>query len=240
MVKVTATKRQYDEAFEAERAREYPMVSDFELKTGYSIDRHWLEEAARVLACPVKKNPPNWQHGRVLYSALRCYLASFVDAAPVRVLDIGTAKGFSALCMQRAIMESGSDGEVTSIDVIDPSAEVVRNTVGEVNGLVTLYDLLLPWPEASFIKFLWGKGENWFVVNRKRVNFAFVDGKHTFEAVARELKGLAGCQQSGDVIVCDDLQVSGVSKAVDGIPGDYKRIDLWLNSDRGYAILERR
>ena len=60
-----------------------------------------VEAAARVLACPLKANPPNWQHGRVLYAGYRAYLAGLQRR--VLLLDIGTAKGFSAAAMSNRL-----------------------------------------------------------------------------------------------------------------------------------------
>src|SRR6185369_15064920 len=97
-MKELITRRQYDKAFIEERMSEYPMIDDYEKSCGFALNRHKLEEAARVLACPVKKNPPNWQHGRVIYSTLRSYMTETTCVNPLHILDVGTAKGFSALC----------------------------------------------------------------------------------------------------------------------------------------------
>src|SRR5688572_33475015 len=88
----------YQRAFDGERVQEYPVISDFQVECGVALGREKLERAARVLACPVKANPPNWQHGRVIYSAARRYLNGMTG--PVSCMDIGTAKGFSALCLR--------------------------------------------------------------------------------------------------------------------------------------------
>jgi predicted O-methyltransferase YrrM len=155
------------------------------------------------------------------------------------VLDIGTAKGFSAVVMARACLDAGRAFRITSLDVIDPDGRARRNTVAEVDGLKTLYETLEPWSkEIENVDFVHGKGENWLVLNRKRIHFAFVDGKHTYDAVRRELSGLAGVQVSGDVIVCDDLQVPGVRKAVDEFSG-YGRYDVQVLPERSYAVLQR-
>lgn len=239
MGKVTATVEQYHAAFALELRQLYPVVDGLEDSVGYKIDAEWLSSAARVLACPVKVSPPNWQHGRVLYSLLRAYCASWRSGAPVGVLDVGTAKGFSALCMARALEDAGQPGTITSVDVLDPQARVRRNTVVEVDSLRTLYEIVAPWPEARRVRFVCAKGENWLMMNPERVHFAFVDGKHTHDAVSRELGYLSRSQERGDVIVCDDLQVPGVAKAVGELRG-YDRRDLFPLAARGYAILEKR
>lgn len=233
------TRDQYEAAFEAERESSYPEVDLYEQMTGHALDRKRLESAARVLACPVKVNPPCWQHGRVIYSTLRKYLDK-TGLSEISALDVGTAKGFSALCAVWAARDHGATINAHSVDVIDPAARVRRNTVAEVDGFVSLYDTLSPWPEARSIRFQQAKGENWLMLRRERVHFAFVDGKHTHEAVSRELGLLTHLQQPGDVVICDDVQVPGVEKAVRAVLSNYKMVTVTALPTRKYAVMDRR
>jgi hypothetical protein len=228
------TAEDYSNAFEAERKREYPVIEQFEARMGYALDRTMLEDFARVLACPVKKNPPCWQHGRVIYSAARNY--SETRQGPIVGLDIGTAKGFSALCVWFGIHDAGRVTDVTSVDVIDPCARISRNTVAEVNGLKTLEETLEPWPEAARIDFRCAPGIDWLLANDKRVHVAFVDGKHTGTVVAREGWLLSQRQESGDLCIFDDLHLPDIAKAVNGLREYYaiERIDVLPN--RAYAV----
>lgn len=145
------TRSDYDVAFEAELGEVYPVVDALELRHGYGLVRDRLDAAARVLACPVKTNPPNWQHGRVIYAVTRAYLEGATH--DVTLVDVGTAKGFSALCLLWAMQDAGCRGRVISVDVIDPMARVRRNTVAEVDGYRTLAETLAPWPESQAIEF---------------------------------------------------------------------------------------
>src|SRR5262245_9408863 len=120
---------EYEAAFRKECDQSYPVVDALEKRYGYAIDRTKLNIAAHVLACPLKKNPPNWQHGRILYALTRHYLQGQID---VSLLDVGTAKGFSALCLLWSLRDTDILGSVTSVDVIDPLARVKRNTVAEI------------------------------------------------------------------------------------------------------------
>src|SRR3990172_8581667 len=96
----------YEAACALERTRRYPLVDDFEARQGFALDRARLEAAARVLACPIKARPPNWQHGRVLYALTRRY--RLTAEGPLYCLDIGTAKGFSALCLLLSVEGTAS------------------------------------------------------------------------------------------------------------------------------------
>ncbi len=69
-MKNTATKEQYMEIWQRECANEYPVIDGLEKRLGFAVDREWLNSTAYVLTCPVKLNPPNWQHGRVIYAVL--------------------------------------------------------------------------------------------------------------------------------------------------------------------------
>ena len=186
------TRQQYDAAFAAECARSYPEIREYEIETGCAIDRERLESAARILACPVKASPPNWQHGRILYATARRYLVT--SDSPVRIVDIGTAKGFSALMLLWALNDSGKEGRVESVDVIDPNAKVFRNSVLDVDGDRRLSDYHRDWPEAEAITFRKSTGVDWLSLTKERVHLAFVDGKHSADVV--EI-GRASCRERG-------------------------------------------
>lgn len=238
--KTTPSRADYAAVFEAERDVEYPAIDTYEAECGFALSRHLLERAARVLACPVKVAPPNWQHGRVIYSTLRRYLASPADQfEPIRCLDIGTAKGFSALCARWALVDSGVRGHVTSVDVIDPEARVPRNTVADVDGPRTLREILESWPDADDITFAKSSGTAWLNIHRGPYDFAFVDGKHRQDVVSEELRLLADRQSPGHVTLLDDVQIPGVRAAIEDSEG-YDVRYLEAKPERAYAIAVRR
>jgi len=228
---------EYAAIFEAERLRSYPAIDAFEARCGYAIDRVKLETAARVLACPLKINPPNWQHGRVIYAATRRALAA-CDEQAVCLLDIGTAKGFSALCLEWARLDSGAVGVVHSVDVIDPASHTHRNTAAECDGPKTLAEILEPWPEAQAIAFYHDTGIDWLRRHKGRVHVAFVDGKHSSDVVREEGRLIASRQKTGDVAIFDDVQIDSVRLATLALETE----DSWdfecigPKRDRMYAI----
>lgn len=239
---VPRTAEAYGAAFEQERARVYPMVDAIEASCGYALDRGRLESAARVLACPLKKNPPNWQHGRVLYALTRKYLDGHMSGW-CNVLDIGTAKGFSALCLRWALDDHDDDecgGGVVSVDVVDPHARVARNTVADLDGLLTLEEILQPWPDAKRILFVRSTGLDWLERDGSRIHVAFVDGSHKANAVAREGALLQTRQERGDLAIFDDVHRPDVLAAVAGLDREYHFDFLEVLPDRSYAIGVRR
>jgi len=230
------TREQYDAAFQAERAREYPAVDAFEREYGYAVDRARLEDAARALACPVKPHPPNWQHGRILYALARDYLND--HDGKMRFLDIGTAKGFSALVMAWAVKDSGRKVRITSCDVLEPKQPMYRNSVADLDGPKTLAEYLAPWPEAAVVGF-WGiKAADWLRRSEGRVHLAFVDGKHSTEAVIEEAELLAARQIKDDLVLFDDLQMLPVRKAFGRIEG-YDRQEIRASRERVYGLAIR-
>ncbi len=230
----TATAAAYREAFATEQRVSYPVVDAFEADAGYAIDRERLEAAALVLACPLKKSAPNWQHGRVLYAAARLYLAG--KTGPVTLLDIGTAKGFSALCLLWALQDAKVDGTVVSVDVIDPQARVSRKSIAEVEGLLTLAETLEPWPEAAAIRFVQSAGFDWLAAQAGRIHLAFVDGSHDWETVRQEGRLLMARQRFGDVAIFDDVDRPAVSRAVHALQDGYRFDVVDVCPSRSYAI----
>jgi len=234
------TAADYARIFEEERMVSYPVIDAFEQVCGYAIDRATLEAAARVLACPVKKHPPNWQHGRVLYAVARQYLEC-VAACWVNILDIGTAKGFSALCLHWALIDSGIQGEVISVDVIAPHSPERRNTVAEIEGPVTLAEIHAPWPETQDITFLQSTGIDFLrSTDWDRIHVAFVDGKHDGAVVTTEARMMAARQVSGDLVVFDDAHLPGLSAAIDALAPIYALERLTPKPGRAYVIARRR
>jgi predicted O-methyltransferase YrrM len=236
------TPSDYQRVFDAERVNEYPVIDAIEARTGFAIARGRLEGAARVLACPVKKHPPNWQHGRVLYSLARAYV--FHANGDLTLIDVGTAKGFSALCLEWALTPPDGDGlahtgRVVSVDVLDPSERVRRNTVAEVDGYKTLREILQPWPESSGIDFRKSTGAE-AIASVDRVHVCYLDGKHAYEAVSTEIGLLVERQQPGDLVIWDDAQIEGVSKAISEAKNHYQIERIALLPHRAYAIGVRR
>lgn len=223
----------YAAAFELERVNEYPAIDAVEARFGHAIERGTLETIARVLACPVKRNAPSWQHGRVIYAVARSLFearrAAF-DAAPkgsIRALDIGTAKGFSAVMIALAARDAGVLCPVTSVDVVDPLARVPRNSVADlVPGFSTVPEAVALAGDVAasalpMIQFDHCPGIAWLdlavfgALHTKAVPFAFVDGKHDREVVIREGSLLARLQTRGDVVIFDDCQIPSVASAVE-------------------------
>ncbi|MDH5244814.1 MAG: class I SAM-dependent methyltransferase [Betaproteobacteria bacterium] len=234
------TRADYARRFDEERTQTYPMMDAVEATFGYALDRTVLEAAARVLACPLKVHAPCWQHGRLLYAATRRYLQEAHEQTPVALLDIGTAKGFSALCLYWALRDAGRVGTVTSVDVIDPASAVMRNSVADCEGPTTLAQVLAPWPEAQAIHFHQRTGIEHLTRRADRIHVAFVDGKHAYGVVREEGTLLAARQRPGDLALFDDCQIDGVQRAINALGGLYHFEIIEVKPERAYAVGVRR
>jgi hypothetical protein len=236
----TTTAQQFAQIFDAERAQVYPSVDALEARLGYAIDIDRLHDAARVLSCPFKAAAPNWQHGRVIYAAVRARIGS-QHAGYYRHVDIGTAKGFSALCAQWAIDDAYMAGQVDSVDVLPQAHRLRRNTAAEVDGLKTLAEVLAPFPESARITFHEMTGVDFLKSFRDRAHSAFVDGKHSAEAVGAEWRLLSEHQDTGDIAIFDDVQMAPVAEGLKGADRayDFTRVELG-HVNRAYLIGVRR
>jgi hypothetical protein len=236
----------YAAAFEAERVIEYPVMDALEERYGYKIDRDLLERMARVLACPLKRNPCNWQHGRLVYALARHRLAQ--NAFGCIFLDIGTAKGFSALCMAWAAWDAKNFPRwIVSYDVIDPVSPEPRNSVMDGQVKTGIWDYVrgfLP-PDAhgaedsgiAFARVGDANSAHWL---QDHIGFAFIDGAHTYEGVKADIELVTARQKPGDIILFDDFNLPPVESAVCGnLPSVYNIDPIDLKLGRAYAIATR-
>lgn len=233
---MNATPADYDRIFREECAREYPEVDVFEARLGYSVGRDRLEAAARTLACPLKVNPPSWQHGRILYALAR---ERFARGGSGIVLDIGTAKGFSAVVLAWAMADAEWEGRLISVDVVDPAARVRRNSIEEFDSLKTVFEFVAPWMPNVAVEFA-GKGSLDALRSLQgddHLALVFVDGKHDRTTVAREAALIREHQDRGDYVMFDDLQIPQVALAVRGVSG--YRLDELTAGFRRYAVATR-
>jgi precorrin-6B methylase 2 len=229
----------YEAAFAWEQTQEYYDIDMLERTLGHAISRPDLERAARILACPVKANPPNWQHGRVLYALVRNTLEEERNGGVL--VDIGTAKGFSATIMAWAVADAGARCRVVSVDAVDPNTRVLRNSILECDGTtLTVPEFVAPFidPAIHHVEFHGGGSLallNNLRSNGTRVRFAFVDGKHNATTVTEEARLLAMLQRHGDVVLFDDLQIVPVADAVANLR-TYAITRVRVNALRAYAI----
>ena len=135
-----------------------------------------------------KKSSINYQHGRLLYSYLRKYIEDN-NIKKINILEIGTARGFSSICMSKAINDAEIKGVINTIDIIPHKKKIYWNCIDDFEGKKTRENLLSLWSEElKNINFLTGPSS--YVLKKikiEKINFAFIDGMHDYYNVKKEL-----------------------------------------------------
>lgn len=233
------------------RMESYPEIEQFEAACGAAIDRQWLDDLALHTQVVVKKSPLCYAHGRVLYGALSAWIRAHPARSPmerVNVVETGTARGFSALCMAKALADQQRAGAILTFDVLPHTSPMYWNCVDDDEGQKTRATLLEPWRELVDNYIVFHQGDTRVSLPKVRcgrVHFAFLDGAHTYEDVMFEFEQISPFQRAGDVIVYDDYsqsQFPGLVQAVDEICAHhgYERVDLRAHSGRGYVVATKR
>ena len=161
----------------------FEKVSEFEKKMGYSIDKKWIKELALYTQVVIKKSPLNYAHGRVLYSALSNYLnKNLKQIKSVNIIETGTARGFSALCMAKALNDMQQEGKISTIDILPHDKKIFWNTVTDhYLGKITRAHLLENWNDLIERYIIFIKGRTKEMLRKftlQRVHFAFLDAKN--------------------------------------------------------------
>ncbi len=225
-------------------ARVFPEIDALEDETGFAIDRPWLDDLAAHTQIVRKKSTLGYAHGRLLYSLLRRYVAR-ENPRYVSILETGTARGFSALCMARALDDAGVAGHIVTIDRLPHLTPIYWNCIDDLEGRKTRRELLSPWGRL-LDRIIFVQGDTLDQIGKigmNRVNFAYLDAQHLEADVRHEFAAVAQMQEHGDMAVFDDVtpeQFPGVVAAVEAIA---RRPDYAVHriaAARGFAWATRR
>ena len=181
-----------------------------ELHAG-DLSEAWYRHAVKTL-----RGGDGGEHGILLYKLLHQRSDS---GHPLVILDIGTARGFSALTLARALLDTNISGHVYSADII--AHHQARNWHGDKHradeplaGLeISRSEIWNRWfpAEAARVTALTAQSadvlDKW---ERGPVDIAFLDGRHTRANVKKELALLDPLMREGGIIVLDDYHL-GVS-----------------------------
>jgi len=225
--------------------KENHLLEEFERRIGFNIDKKWFNDVSLVTQTCIKNSDLNFNHGRILYSLLSKYIKDIKNnnEKNILILETGTARGFSSLCMSRAILDQKINGKIITIDCIPHEKKMYWNAISDCDGEQTRADLLSRWKD-ELLNIIFIQGWTLDTINKlgiKRINFAFLDAQHTKKSVLREFKYINNKQEKGDMIFFDDVTPNlfeGVCRAVDEIENNYhykiERIDF--DKNRKYAL----
>lgn len=237
----------YRSLWEKAKSENYPEIDAFEKEAGYAIDQAWYHDLALHTQVVIKTSPICYHHGRVLYAALRRYLAASGETS-VNIVETGTARGFSSTVMARAVADAGVDGRIVTMDLLPHNRKMYWNCIDDLQGMKTRRELLAPWSGLADRHIIFLEGDSRVMMNKfkmGRVHFAFLDGAHAFKDVMAEIELVAPYQQAGDIIVFDDYSPTifpGLVKAVDEgcRKYEYSMNVIRSNGDRAYVVARRQ
>ncbi len=242
---ILATKDYYLSIYEKAKNEKFLEIDNLENSTGFNVDKSWLDELALHTQVVKKKSAINYQHGRVLYSILRKYIQD-QNINYIKILEIGTARGFSSICMSKAIIDSKINGKISTIDIISNKNKIFWNCIDDHDGKKSRQELLNPWEkQLKNINFLTGPSSLILKkINYDRINFAYIDGMHDDFNVRKEFKFISMKQIKGDFIIFDDYSSNfpDIIRFVNEIRDDevYEIKIVSSSKHRSYAILQKQ
>ena len=164
--KIITTEDEYLKIFNKVKNKEYSEVSQLEKSLGYKIDSNWLNELALLTQVTVKESNICYAHGRVLYSLLAKYSSENKNLS-LQILEIGTSKGFSSLCMAKALEDYHHKGNILSLDIIPNDTKIYWNSISDKMEKKTRTELLQKWSNLENLHFLCDRKIKRFV---KKIN----------------------------------------------------------------------
>ena len=209
------------------------------------IDLDWLDNLALHTQIVIKKSTICYAHGRILYSCLSKYISnSSLKNDNITILETGTSRGFSSVCMAKSLFDNQFKGKILTIDYLPHDKKFYWNCLDDHEGKKTRRELLSYWRDLckNYIIFIEGYSKEILKkIKIDRINFAFLDASHTYSAIYNEFKFISKYQVKGDIIVFDDYgnkSYLGLKIAIDEICKKYKYKKLVINatSQRGYLI----
>ena len=242
MASASEYRRLWDEA----KARVYPPVDAFEQTAHAAIDVAWLDELALLTQITIKKSELCYQHGRLLYAVLVRYARDH-RSDQLTVVETGTARGFSALCMARAMADAGAHGKIVTFDVLPHDVRFLWNCIRDVEGPCTRAELLRDYADLIERYVIFHRGDTARELGKvsfPRIHLAVLDSVHTYDHVMAEFGAIRGRQRPGDLVFFDDYSPQsypGVVQAADQICAEqgYAKSVVSASDDRRYLVAEK-
>jgi hypothetical protein len=225
----------------------FPAVDAYETSCGAAIDQEWFHQLGLQTQVVIKPSRTCYQHGRLLYAALARY-ARERCGHQLNIVDTGTARGFSALCLARALADAGATGKIASFDVLPHETPMFWNGIHDADGPRSRAQLLAPYAGLVEPYVIFHRGNSSRTLQRiafPRVHFAFLDSVHTYDHVMAEFAAVGPRQRAGDILFFDDYTpraYAGVVRAADEIcrVHGYAPAVVAASAERQYLIAEKQ
>ena len=217
----------------------------------YIHDKEIINNIALYLQICIKGSRPLYLHGFIITSALYNYINTN-KINNINILETGTARGFSSICMATILKDLNINGKIYTIDFLKHHEKIIWNCIDAPNKKEeTRYNLLEKWSclRDNYINFLEGYSKDVLInLNLKRINFAFLDGGHTYDELTFELDYVKKYQISGDVIICDDYTLEQFPELFNAI-NDFLKNNIYEHKifygddgtkKRGYVYMKKK
>lgn len=148
----------------------------------------WYPEAVRYLRGGHDRGR---QYGIYLYNLIKS------NENISTVINIGTARGFSAVCAAKALSEAGRNGVVHTIDVVpsdephDWGANSESDPVLDMDQDISMRDFVERFHSPdndTKIKFYTGRSSEILADINVTPDLVFHDGKHTYDVVKKDME----------------------------------------------------
>ena len=224
-----------------------PILTELKEEFGWVYDKEEMDDIGLKLQICIKKSKPMYLHGYVLTSALNDYLYKN-NITDINILETGTARGFSSICMAKILEMHDISGNIYTMDMIDLWENCLK--AKQLNRSITTNEVVEEWKDIveKYIHFIKGDSSKKLIEldsSLNRIHFAFLDGAHSYDKLMEELLYVEKKQLSGDVIICDDYtkkQYPQLCKAMDDFfnKNTYQRKIFYGNDGikkRGYVCM---
>ena len=206
--------------------------------------KNWIDSLALITQVTYKKSNLDWSHGYDLYKLITSRL-TILPEQEIHVFESGTARGFSSLVMTKAILDSGKIPNVITIDILGHARPRYWNCIGDIYGRRSRVQLLADYKEfTGYIKYIQCRSGLFQSTKPflNKIDFAFLDGPHTYSAVKKEFEFVRRLSDHKTFIILDDVD----SKNYPGVFRLYKELSeekvykvTILNNKRGLVLFEK-
>lgn len=193
-----------------------------------------------LLSACQKKSELNFIHGLQIFDTLCKRIKK--KRTKINILETGTARGFSTLCLWEGLSKMKKQGTIWSIDKIGHTQKKVWKGIPDFYRPVSRHKILKEFHKKNihFLKLLLPAEIT--KIPKKRYHFAFLDAEHTATSVKHEIDFLKTNQKKGDVIFFDDVNIKlfpGVCEAIKNITG-YKLKFIFGTNHRNYVVATKK
>ncbi len=245
--KILASKEEYLKIWIEAKSNRYKLIDDFEDKYNDKIDDEWYHKLALHTQVVKKKSDIVYVHGRLLYVTLKKYILRNPANKNINIIETGTARGFSALCMAKALQDEDVEAKIITFDVLPHNVKMYWNCIDDNEGKKTRAELLEKYKDLIERYIIFHQGNTKIElpkIQTQRIHFAFLDSAHDYYYLMSEFLNIKDKQQKGDIIFFDDYtpkMFPSLVKAINEIceKYNYSKEIITISDARAYVIAEK-